>query len=270
GGEVIGRLVKEVPDAVYIDIDPRIIEIPKASIVTRETPEQAAERGTLPRAGEVAGVCDPETGSLVFRAGNPAEKLTQPEIVARAKKCVVLISNPRGAGSGFIMNKQGAIITNYHVIAREKYHTVNIFRQNGNQWERIKIENVPVKAYSPLYDIAMLQLDLEEVAKKGIELEALPLASDEQLQVGDSVYAIGNPGVYMRGGRLLEHTVSEGIVSSMARNINDILYIQTTAAVNPGNSGGPLINQRGEVVGLVTLKAFMQEGIGFALPVELM
>ena len=91
------------------------------------------------------------------------------------------------------------------------------------------------------------------------------MAGPTRLGEGDPVYAIGNPGM---GREILDHTISEGIASSLTRNFDDILYIQTTAAVNPGNSGGPLLNNYGEVVGLVSLKAYFQEGIAFALPVE--
>lgn len=266
GGELIGRLVKEAPERLYIDIGPRIIEVPIDSIVSREPLTRAAGRTEKLATG--TGVFDPSTGSLIFRGQrDTGELLSQTEIVARAKRSVVLVSNPRGAGSGFVIDREGHIITNQHVVHGEKYQKVNLFRQSGNQWERVTFDNVPVRAYSSLFDIALLKLDLEAVREKGVDLTPLPLAADGSLQVGDNVYAIGNPGV--GGGRLLEHTVSEGIVSSLSRNVGDVLYVQTTAAVNPGNSGGPLINARGEVVGLVTLKAFMQEGIGFALPADL-
>jgi serine protease Do len=181
----------------------------------------------------------------------------------------VLIRNARGSGSGFVLDLEGRVVTNHHVVGNQKYQTVTLFRPRGDQWERVQFENVETEAYSPLYDIAILRLNLDEVREKGVELIPLPIAPMGSLRVGDSVYAIGNPGAFLGRGRLLEHTVSDGIVSSLARNVNDVLYIQTTAAVNPGNSGGPLINERGEVVGLVTLKAFLQEGIGFALPVAL-
>lgn len=268
GGEIVGRAVKKTPDEVFIDIGPRIVGVPVSSIVAEEPISKAPELSAAPQLARMAGVFDPETGAVVFREGSdrsPALRSRQ-EIVEQAKKSVVLISNPRGAGSGFVLDDQGLLVTNHHVIRNEKYHTVNLFRKTGDRWERLKFDNVPVESYSDLYDIAILKLDLDEVRSKGVELVPLPIARPGSLQVGDNVFAIGNPG---GAGQLLEHSVTEGIASSLARNINDVLYIQTTAAVNPGNSGGPLINAQGEVVGLVTLKAFMQEGIGFALPVDL-
>jgi serine protease Do len=114
-------------------------------------------------------------------------------------------------------------------------------------------------------DIAIVQLDMDRVRELGITLNPLTVAPPGSLESGDAVYAVGNPGM---GFMVLDHTVSEGIVSSLARNFNDVVYLQTTAAVNPGNSGGPLVNTRGEVVGLITLKAMFQEGVAFALPVD--
>ncbi|MCB2154783.1 S1C family serine protease [bacterium] len=268
GGEVVGQLVKETPEEVFIDIGPTIIRLSPDNILSSESLSEAASGETTPTLGLGSGVFDPETGSVIFRAreGASQDVMSRTQIVDEAKRSVVLISNPHGSGSGFIYNDEGLIVTNHHVINGEKYHTVNVFEKDGDQWRRETFEDVEVEAFSPLYDIALLRLSPEKAAEKGVTLRPLPIAPPRSLEVGDDVYAIGNPGM---GRRLLEHTVSQGIVSSLARNVNDILYLQTTAAVNPGNSGGPLVNVRGEVVGLVTLKASFQEGIAFALPVEL-
>ena len=267
GGELVGVPIKETPRELFVDVGPRILGLPVEAIISSKPLSEALEESkAIPDAPET-GLYDPETGSVIFRSRAETEDfLSQTEMVERAKRSVVLISNPRGAGSGFILDEEGRIVTNHHVINREKYHTVNVFEKRGENWERKTFRNVPVVAYSSLYDIAVLQLDMDEVEEEGVELVSMPIAPPGSLEVGDSVYAIGNPG---GAGQLLEHSVTEGIVSSLARNIQDVLYIQTTAAVNPGNSGGPLINQNGEVVGLVTLKAFFQEGIAFALPVDL-
>lgn len=257
GGEIVGMLVKETPTEIFIDIGPRIIGIPREAVAESKSVSELTAAAAA-SGGPVAGVGERAESSAL---------LTQNEIVDRAKQSVVLISNPRGAGSGFVLDTEGRIVTNHHVVRNERWQTVNMFRKRGAQWERVKLENAEVEAFSPLYDIAIVRLPMEEVEKAGIELVPMPIAGADSLQVGDPVYAIGNPGM---GGRMLEHSVSEGIASSLARNFGDIIYIQTTAAVNPGNSGGPLVNRRGEVVGLVTLKAIFQEGIAFALPSGLM
>lgn len=264
GGEMIGRLVKRTPTHLFLDIGPTIVDLPLESVSEALGMEELEAR----RPAAIDQEEDAPALAALERSAT-GQLLSQTEIVERAKSSVVLISNPGGAGSGFVLDTQGRIVTNHHVIRGERYQTVNIFRESDGQWERVVFNNVPVHSYSPLYDIAVLQLDLDEVKEKGVELVPLPIAEPGSLRVGDAVYAIGNPGVWVGRGRMLEHTVSEGIVSSLSRNVRDVLYIQTTAAVNPGNSGGPLVNREGRVVGLVTLKAAFQEGIGFALPTSL-
>jgi serine protease Do len=263
GGELVGRLLKDTPEALFVDIGPEVIRLPLRSIERNESLEEALERFHSAEVSEEGLV------SILGPRDRGGELRSQQEIVEAAKRGVVLIRNARGSGSGFVLDGEGRIVTNHHVVGNQKYQTVTLFRPRDNQWERVQFENVETEAYSPLYDIAILRLNVDEARERGVELVPLPIAPADSLRVGDSVYAIGNPGAWLGRGRLLEHTVSDGIVSSLTRNVNDVLYIQTTAAVNPGNSGGPLINERGEVVGVVTLKAFLQEGIGFALPVGL-
>lgn len=265
GGEVVGQLVKETPREVFLDIGPVIIDFPADSIVERVALSQLTAESAA-RAGQGTGVYDPETGSVIFQARpDGGEILSQQQVLENVKKGVVLVSNPGGLGSGFLLNDEGQLITNHHVIGNETYQTVTIFVKRGDQWERERIENCRVEAYSPLHDIAMVQLDMDEVRERGIELFPLEVAPTGSLEAGDLVYAVGNPGM---GRMVLEHTISEGIVSSLQRNFNDVIYLQTTAAVNPGNSGGPLVDRNGDVVGLVTLKAMFQEGVAFALPAE--
>ncbi|HNM46782.1 MAG TPA: trypsin-like peptidase domain-containing protein [Candidatus Sumerlaeota bacterium] len=177
----------------------------------------------------------------------------------------MLVSNPAGLGTGWIIDTNGRLVTNHHVVGNESYQTVTIFVKNGNQWDKKRIENCEVVSFSTLLDIAIVQLDMNAVREQGITLHPIKIAPSDALEPGDVVYAVGNPGM---GRMVLDHTISQGIVSSLARNFNDVIYLQTTAAVNPGNSGGPLVNERGEVIGLVTLKAIFQEGVAFALPVD--
>ncbi len=265
GGELIGRLVKETPLAVYVDIGPTVVQIPGGAVVSRTPLDELTEPTETGIAGGTS-VFDPETGSLIFRGREDARALlSQQEILDRVKKGVVLVSNPGGLGTGWILDQRGRVITNQHVTGNEVYQTVTIFVKSGDQWERRRIQNCRVEAATPLFDLAMIQLDMEQVREHEIELHPLEIAAPGSLEVGDRVFAVGNPGM---GFMILDHTVSEGIVSSLARNFDDVLYVQTTAAVNPGNSGGPLVNELGEVVGVVTLKAMFREGLAFALPVS--
>jgi serine protease Do len=265
GGEIFGNLIKETPEAVFVDIGPEVIRIPVAGIERRLTPEEftaeAQKNGSMTGGG--SGVFDPETGSVIFRRRDSSNLKSQTEILNAAKRSVVLVSNSRGRGSGWVLDKEGRIVTNHHVIGNEKYQTVTIFVQKGNQWERKRIDDCKVEAFSKIYDISIVRLNMDKVREEGIELYPVTIAAPNSLEAGEPVFAIGNPGM---GGQILEHSISEGIVSSLARNFDDIIYVQTTAAVNPGNSGGPLLNAAGEVVGLITLKATFQEGIAFALP----
>ncbi len=267
GGEVIGKLVKETSLNTYVDLGPKIIELPRNSIQERR-PLKEMEEEARRAANEAANRpnYDPAEGKITFRERTDfSQALSQQEILEKVKKSVVLVSNPGGLGTGWIIDEQGRVVTNHHVVGNELYQDVTIFKKDGDQWEKIKISDCEVEAFSSLLDIAIVRLDLEQVEENDIDLTTIQIAAPTSLEAGDPVYAVGNPGM---GSFVLDHTISEGIVSSLARNFNDVLYLQTTAAVNPGNSGGPLVNERGEVVGLVTLKAIFQEGVAFALPVD--
>ncbi len=165
-----------------------------------------------------------------------------------------------GAGSGFIVDsKEGLVITNKHVVSREDVNYTVVLNDDT------KLE-AEVLARDPVQDIAVLQVN--ETAQLP---EALPLGDSQELQLGQSVIAIGNAlGEF-------SNTVSTGVVSGLSRSVSargpsgsEKLQgvIQTDAAVNPGNSGGPLINLDGEVVGVSTAVAQGAENIGFAIPVN--
>jgi serine protease Do len=157
-----------------------------------------------------------------------------------------------GQGSGFIIDSNGTILTNYHVVDGADKIVATL--SDGQSYDA-KVIGKDQKS-----DIAVIKIDA------GRELPAVSLGDSDRLEVGEWVMAIGNPFG-------LDHTVTSGIVSAKGRNIGASPYdnfIQTDASINPGNSGGPLINLRGEVVG-VTTAIFSQSGggnigIGFAIP----
>ena len=159
-----------------------------------------------------------------------------------------------GQGSGFIIDKDGHILTNYHVVANAR--DVEITLHNRKRYPAKVIGN------DPAHDLAVLQISAPN-------LVPAVLGDSQNLQVGQKVYAIGNPFG-------LNGTMTRGIVSSIrsVREPNGATIdkaIQTDAAVNPGNSGGPLLNSRGEVIGINTLIASsvgQSAGIGFAVPVN--
>jgi serine protease Do len=160
----------------------------------------------------------------------------------------------RGLGSGFIIDRDGTILTNYHVVDGAQKIVVTL--ADGRSFDG-KVLGKDQKT-----DIAIVKIDSHQ------DLPVVTLGDSDQLQVGEWVLAIGDPFG-------LDHTVTSGIVSAKGRQIGAGPYdnfIQTDASINPGNSGGPLLNMRGEVVG-INSAIFSQSGgnigIGFAIPTNL-
>jgi serine protease Do len=156
------------------------------------------------------------------------------------------------AGSGFLIDPGGLILTNNHVI--ENAVVINVGLDDGRKFE------AEVVGRDPLTDVALIR-----IKRKVQNLPIVKLGNSDQMRVGDWVVAIGNPFG-------LASSVSAGIVSATARNVQITKYdelIQTDAAINPGNSGGPLFNLRGEVVGINTAIVGGGTGIGFAVPSNL-
>ena len=154
-------------------------------------------------------------------------------------------------GSGFIIDREGYILTNNHVVA--KADDIKVTLSDGRSYE------AEVKGTDPKTDIALIKIDAEN------HLPVANLGDSDQLQVGEWVMAIGNPFG-------LNQTVTVGVVSGKGRMLGTGPYdnfIQTDASINPGNSGGPLINMKGEVVGINTLIFASGQGLGFAIPVNL-
>ncbi len=166
------------------------------------------------------------------------------KIIEKAKKSVVTIKTPSGSGSGFIASPDGLIVTNNHVVGNNE--TVEIHFPDG----RTTVAS-PIKKGLSVLDVAYLKVD-------GSKFDYLPMNAN--CNTGDEVYAIGAP-------LGLSESVSKGIISNCDRMIKGVKFIQTDAAVNAGNSGGPLINKKGEVVGLLTFKISAEgvEGLNFAL-----
>ena len=162
----------------------------------------------------------------------------------------------RGQGSGVVINRDGLVLTNAHVV--ERVETVSVTLANGEQ------RDGEVVGTDPVTDLALVRLDGRDLPPQA------PLGDSEAMQVGDWAIALGTPFG-------LERTVTLGIVSSLHRNINSLGFsdkrldlIQTDAAINPGNSGGPLVNGDGEVIGINTLvRSGPGAGLGFAIPINL-
>jgi 2-alkenal reductase len=171
-----------------------------------------------------------------------------------------------GVGSGFVLNEEGEIATNAHVVTQgegggaEKASEVYVEFADGN---RVEAE---IKGQDPNADVALLKID-----PKGLNLRPLPLGSSAEVKVGEPVAAIGSPF----GER---QSLSVGVVSAIDRDIQSLNgsfaipgAIQTDAAINPGNSGGPLVGADGKVIGInqqIKTNSGGGEGVGFAVPVD--
>jgi serine protease Do len=165
----------------------------------------------------------------------------------------------RGLGSGFVIHKDGLILTNYHVV--EDADTIEVVFDNGDGTERKM--SAKVLGSAPDYDVALIQT----VDKANAPVAYL--GNSDGVSIGDWVMAVGNPFG-------LSHTVSVGIISAKERR--DIApsgrqglydFLQTDAAINPGNSGGPLVNMKGEVIGINSAINAAGSGIGFAIPINM-
>jgi serine protease Do len=165
-------------------------------------------------------------------------------IIEDAVKSVVTVKTDVAQGTGFIIDKDGYVVTNAHVLSGGKTVEAIDYQQN----------TIPAQfiGYDANLDIALLKIPVTN--------DRLKLANSDDVQIGEKVIAIGNP-------LGLQFSVSQGIVSAVNREGSNGLdaYIQTDAALNPGNSGGPLINTDGEVIGINNFKIGGSENLGFAL-----
>ena len=160
----------------------------------------------------------------------------------------------KGRGSGFIVSKEGRILTNNHVV--EGADKISVTMSDGEVYE------AAVLGKDPTFDLAVLKIE-----GKGKDFPIIELGDSEKTEVGEWVVAIGNP-------LGLEHSVTVGVISAKNRSIhagrvNFDGFLQTDAAINPGNSGGPLIDLSGRVVGINTAIVPYAQGIGFAIPVNM-
>ena len=163
--------------------------------------------------------------------------------------------NAEGQGTGIIVSNDGYIVTNSHVIGDSKTaYKYQVINNNGVKY------NANVVGYDTRTDLAVLKI-------KGKDLKPVHFVKKSHLQVGEDIIAVGNPG-----GLDFQNSLTKGIVSAKDRTLDDstVSYIQTDAAVNPGNSGGPLCNLYGEVIGITTAKinSATYEGMGFAIPTD--
>lgn len=176
------------------------------------------------------------------------------DISRRFLNSVVVIQSDDGGGTGFIVGTKGYVLTCAHVLPDTGVVSVTYNTLVAGKPKSVTLKAKPVRVDKDR-DLALLKIMAEH--------ELTPVAmSDENVEAGESVTVIGNPGL---GRELLKHTVTTGVVSSIERELDGQKFIQTSAGVNAGNSGGPVFGARGQIVGLVVLKAKL-EATAFAVP----
>lgn len=202
-----------------------------------------------------------EIGNInVFKVASPSvvNISTARSVAARRGDVTLNLGRmPSGTGSGFIWDEQGHIVTNFHVVEGSDFVSVKL--TDGSEWD------AKVLGSAPEFDIAVLKVE----APQG-RLRPLAVGRSDNLEVGQKVYAIGNPFG-------LDQTLTTGIVSGLGREIDSRSgspirgVVQTDAAINPGNSGGPLLDSQGRVIGVNTAilsRSGASAGVGFAVPVN--
>jgi serine protease Do len=248
---ITGKILAEKSDAIIVDVGYTALVVPRSAI-TGMTRAAAATNPSLAAAANAAA------GQFYAAATRISPARDVSSLVKQIGEAVVQVRTPGGLGSGFFINEDGYLITNFHVIEGETEISVEVYRQAGGELDRETYKQVKIIAINKFHDLALLHIEDKGAPK----FKSVVLGSADSLSVGDGVFAIGSP-------LGLERTVTQGILSTKTRQLEGELYLQTSTQINPGNSGGPLFNLAGEVVGVTNMKITFGEGLGFAIPVEL-
>ena len=242
GAQLTATLLQKTDDRVVLDLGREVLTFDAKRVLSISSPEQAAKG---------------QTSDQKFYTLGRLDEMPVPQLVKRFGDSVVTVKTTSGMGSGFLISKEGHLITNYHVVEKELKVIVTVFQKKKQGYEKRQLKRVKILALNPLRDLALLQLDMKELGD--FELKHVVIAEKASVRVGDLVFAIGNP-------LGLERTVTQGIVSSTTRTMGQLRFIQTDASINPGNSGGPMFNARGEVVGVVCAGYSFFSGLAFGIP----
>lgn len=236
-----------------------VFSVPNPAIADQQATVVAEERAIAPpSANERSALLESERNTMdVFRRADPSVVFVTNKALRRDFFSMNVTEVPQGAGSGFLWDEHGHVVTNFHVLEGGQAFSVTLPTGVTRDARVVGVE--------PRKDIAVLHFDTE-----GLDLEPLPLGTSASLAVGQKVLAIGNPFG-------LDRTLTTGIISALGREfptqggflIEDV--IQTDASINPGNSGGPLLDSRGRVIGVNTAiysPSGASAGIGFAIPID--
>jgi S1-C subfamily serine protease len=265
------RSLQEAPDlpVLAMRIDPPPSESPQplrrsillslAAIPLLLQREAGARTDAAPRAVTARGplAADELNNMAVFKTVSPSVVNITALSVERELFSANALQVPRGTGTGFVWDERGHIVTNFHVIQEANAARVTLADQSSHRAQLVGV--------FPDRDIAVLKIEAPRS-----KLPPIAMGSSRELQVGQKVYAIGNPFG-------LDQTLTTGIVSALNREIESVTrrsirgMIQTDAAINPGNSGGPLLDSAGRVIGVNTAiysPSGASVGIGFAIPID--
>jgi serine protease Do len=267
GQRLTGDILAEKKTNIYVDIGITVLSIPREKILKCEYSK--AKKAADIDVNDANGLAVAYSGSEqpprlpvgrqergLYRIAS-LKKTTIEKCVEAVSEAVVMVSSPAGIGSGFFINEDGFLITNYHVIEKETKIEVTVFQKAKNGFEKKRFKKVKIEAINPFVDLALLKAeDLGDAKVKFVFL-----GDSDRVEVGEGVFAIGNP-------LGLERTVTNGVISTKNRAFEGLVYLQTNAAINPGNSGGPLFNLAGEVVGVTNMGYIFYGGLGFAIPVN--
>ena len=213
-------------------------------------PRVVAARGDLAE--------DEKSTIALFKSASPSVVHITSLIEQQSRFSFNIQQMRQGTGTGFIWDDEGRIVTNYHVV--HESDALEVVLSDGSKWE------ASVVGVYPDRDIAVIAISVPKVKK----LNPLPIGSSSDLQVGQKVFAIGNPFG-------LDQSLTTGVISALGREIESMTrrpisgVIQTDAAINPGNSGGPLLDSAGRLIGMNTAiysPSGVSSGVGFAIPVD--
>jgi len=263
---ITGTILAEKRDSVAVDIGYTVLVVPRSSVanISKDDPVAApvktspARKAVPPAKGSAEARPPVESKAEFYHATvRSLPERNVRDLVNQLGEAVVQVRAPSGLGSGFFINDDGFLMTNFHVTEGETQISVEVYHQRNGQLERKTYKQVRIVAMNKFNDLALLKIEDKDAPR----FKFVQVGSADALAVGERVFAIGSP-------LGLERTVTEGILSTKTRQLAGALYLQTTAQINPGNSGGPLFNLSGEVVGVTNMKITFGEGLGFAIPAE--
>ena len=243
GGEVRGKIVKRNGQTVWIDLGPTLVSFDLETVadIIREEPESSSSKVTQ---------------QTLFSTAEELPELSPKEHAKIIGPAVIKVSTPKGLGSGVIISRNGHAITNAHVVQGETALRATVwFLQEDGTLKRTDIDDVELVAVNNHLDLALVKI----MHPQDEDFIFAPVQGPESLEIGQPVFAIGNP-------LGLERTLTHGVVSTTQRNFDGLTYIQTDTPINPGNSGGPLFNSSGEVLGITNMGIRGGEALGFAIP----